>query len=143
MICPNCGANNADQTKFCVACGARFEEQTPPPPPPPVYQQPQQNYQSQANYQQPPYQQPVPAVDPRTMPLTTGQFMIMDLLMMIPIVNLIILFVWGFSSTENENRKSWCKAKLIWMLIGIGITVILTIIFTIVGVSLFDSLSSY
>lgn len=46
MFCTNCGAANADGTKFCVSCGSPLAQ--------PQYQQP--NYQ-QPNYQQPNFQQ--------------------------------------------------------------------------------------
>lgn len=41
------------------------------------------------------------------------------LLMVIPIANIVMLFVWGFGSSGNLNRKNWAKAALIWMAIGV------------------------
>ena len=45
------------------------------------------------------------------------------LLLCIPVVNIVLLFVWGFGS-GNENRRNYAKASLIM----IGIALILYII---------------
>ncbi|MEP6881779.1 MAG: hypothetical protein ABI866_07295, partial [Dokdonella sp.] len=37
----------------------------------------------------------------------------------IPLVNIVMLFVWGFSSTTNPNKSNFCKAYLIIFLITI------------------------
>ena len=57
-----------------------------------------------------------------------GQWMIITLVMSIPCVNIIMLFVWGFSS-ENRTRANYCKAALIWWIISIAIGVILSVVF--------------
>ena len=44
--------------------------------------------------------------------------------MMIPLVNLIMLFVWAFGSGTSESKANWAKASLIFMLIGIIISII-------------------
>ena len=36
------------------------------------------------------------------------------LVLSIPCVGLVMLFVWGFSGTENQSRANFCKAALIW-----------------------------
>lgn len=36
------------------------------------------------------------------------------LVLSIPCVGLVMLFVWGFGSTENQSRANFCKAALIW-----------------------------
>lgn len=55
-----------------------------------------------------------------------GDWMISILIMSIPLVGLIMLFVWAFGKGENENKKNWAKANLIWFAI---MTVIMIIIF--------------
>lgn len=57
--------------------------------------------------------------------MTTGEWVVTLLLLGIPCVNIIMLFVWAFGN-GNENRKNYCRATLIWMLVGIGIALILT-----------------
>ena len=57
--------------------------------------------------------------------MTTGEWVVTLLLLGIPCVNIIMLFEWAFGNW-NENRKNYCRATLIWMLVGIGISLILT-----------------
>lgn len=61
-------------------------------------------------------------------PLTTGQYMLMDLLMAVPVVNLVMLIVWGFSEASNINRKNWARSRLIWLGIGLGISILVMLI---------------
>ncbi|MEP1096004.1 MAG: hypothetical protein ABJG78_12900 [Cyclobacteriaceae bacterium] len=37
----------------------------------------------------------------------------------IPLVGLIMLFIWGFGSGTNQNKANWAKAVLIFYLIMI------------------------
>ena len=120
MICPNCGTNNSDSTKFCITCGTRLDANS-------AGQEQQQAYQ-QPNYQAAPPVVPTPVNQANAEPLTTGQFLLMDLILIIPLVGLIMCFVWAFGDGSNLNRKAWAKAKLIWMLIGIVLTILLVLL---------------
>ncbi|MGI5972025.1 MAG: hypothetical protein ACOX7P_09960, partial [Oscillospiraceae bacterium] len=46
-------------------------------------------------------------------PLRVGQYIGMFLLMCVPILNIILLFVWGFGSSANLNKKNFARAALI------------------------------
>ncbi|MBR1573108.1 MAG: hypothetical protein IJ655_10230 [Lachnospiraceae bacterium] len=52
-------------------------------------------------------------------PSSMGQWFVTILLTLIPVVGLVMLFVWAFGNTADESKKNWAKANLIWMLIGI------------------------
>lgn len=56
--------------------------------------------------------------------ISVKDWFITILITVIPLVNLIMYFVWAFSTTENPNRSNWAKAKLIWMLIGLGLFIL-------------------
>ena len=60
-------------------------------------------------------------------PLGTGQFVLLEFLTSLPIAGFILLLVWAFGGDVNENKRNYCRAKLIWLLIGIGITVFVLI----------------
>lgn len=49
--------------------------------------------------------------------VTVGEWFITMLLMIIPLVNIIILFVWAFGSNIKMSKSNWAKAQLIWMAI--------------------------
>lgn len=92
--------------------------------------------QNQNNvYQEQPaaaYSAPAPYVD--AAPLSIGGYLIMMIVSVIPLVNLIMLFVWGFGNS-NLNRKNYARAQLIVL----AVCVVLGVIF---GASLFASLAS-
>lgn len=82
--------------------GAPF---TPPPPPPPTYYP----------------QQPMAPV------ISIKDWMLTMLIMMIPIVNIIMMFVYAFGD-GNPSKKNYFKASLIWAAIGLGIYILFFVI---------------
>ncbi|MBB4035783.1 putative integral membrane protein [Dysgonomonas hofstadii] len=56
--------------------------------------------------------------------VSMGEWLITMLIMIIPLVNLIMLFVWAFGSNTPESKANWAKAQLVWMVIGIILVVI-------------------
>ncbi|OPX29582.1 MAG: hypothetical protein B1H09_06155 [Gemmatimonadaceae bacterium 4484_173] len=66
--------------------------------------------------------------DDRTAPFSTGGFFLVQLALMIPFVNLILLLVFAFSGSMNVNLQNYSKAVLIWMLIGVGIALIVGVL---------------
>jgi len=124
MFCENCGSKLPDGSKFCGSCGSKTEAG------PPAYQAPAQPPPQPA----PPssaYAPPVQASPPRPQggyappaayaatapagsePLRVGQYIGMFLLLCIPILNIILLFVWGFGGSVNLNKKNFARASLI------------------------------
>lgn len=57
--------------------------------------------------------------------MTLGDWLVTLLLTAIPFVNIILLIVWAFSSNTNLNKKNYSKAMLIFMSIGIVLTILL------------------
>ena len=51
--------------------------------------------------------------------MSLGDWIITMIVLSIPIVGFIMLFVWGFSSSANPNKANFCKAALIFYLIGL------------------------
>ena len=51
--------------------------------------------------------------------VTLGNWIITMIIMLIPIVNIVMLFVWAFSSSTNPSKSNWAKASLIFFAIGI------------------------
>lgn len=74
-----------------------------------------------ANSYQPPVKSDLDA------PLTMGQFLLQDLICLIPIANIVMLIIWSFSDDANTNRKNWARARLIWLGIGIALSIVVLI----------------
>ncbi|NQF15591.1 hypothetical protein HPY31_16895 [Brevibacillus sp. HB1.3] len=70
--------------------------------------------------------------------MTMKDWIVVSLFMMIPIANLVLLFVWAFGSDGNLNRKNWAKAGLLLMAIFFGLyfvfgTITAIITFILIG----------
>ena len=50
--------------------------------------------------------------------ISTKEWVIINLVMLIPIVNIIMLIVWAFGDNTNLNKANWAKASIIVWVIG-------------------------
>ncbi len=75
----------------------------------------QQNPYQQSSYQQPQYQgyQTYQNTGNMEEPMSVKEWLITDLLLMIPCVNIVLIFVWAFSSSEKKSKSNYFKASLI------------------------------
>ena len=101
--------------------------------------QPTQQMPAQGQHAQPQYQQQYQQYPPRQISFdkkatSTGQWMLTLFLVCIPVVNIILLLVWAFSSSTERSKKNWARANIIWAIIGIIVTVALVAIGTAMGV---------
>lgn len=93
---------------------------TPPPPAPqPVPVQTVQQQPVQRTAQQPLYAAPPQAVAVyQEEPISTGGYIGILLLMMLPVVNLICAIIWACGGCSKRNQTNFARALLVWMLIG-------------------------
>jgi hypothetical protein len=56
-------------------------------------------------------------------------WLITFLITAIPLVGLIMLFVWGFSENSNKVRSTWAKAMLVWYAIVIALSTLFIVLF--------------
>ena len=61
--------------------------------------------------------------------MSVKDWMITLLVSLIPLVGIIMLFVWAFSAAENPNKSNWAKAALIWAAILVVLYIIVAVIF--------------
>ncbi len=110
MICPNCGAQLADQTVHCNYCGQPTGINMSQPMP---------------HMQQMPQQMPVQLQIPMDhKPISPMGYFGYNLLFAIPIVGLIMMFMYAFGSDTNVNVKNFARYYLIVYLISIVLVVI-------------------
>ncbi len=73
------------------------------------------------------------AADSRT--LGIGDWMITLLFFLLPIVNIIVMAIWAFSSRGNIHRRNFSRACLLWIIILLlGYVVAMTV----AGYTIFD-----
>lgn len=61
--------------------------------------------------------------------VSIGDWLITILITIIPLVNIIMLFVWAFGSGTNPSKANWAKATIIWIAISIFLAIIVIVIF--------------
>lgn len=143
-FCNGCGAkaeqqqpipNEVKQNVNNAESQPQQQPNIPPQQQPNIPPQPQPNTPPQAQHYIPPqtYQPPQYYTAPGNNayssqfdrePLSVLQYIGMFLLIGIPIVGIVLLFVWGFGSSVNLNKKNFARAMLILSLIGIIISII-------------------
>ena len=135
MICRNCGGEYPDYKDNCPNCGTRnpnvsYNSQ---------YSAPQNS--GNRNGGQYGYQQPVNTVyvnEPDVHydeHVSIGGWIGRWIVMCIPIVNIIMLFVWAFGGSRKYSLKTWARARLLLALIVIIALLITVIVLAVSGVN--------
>lgn len=135
MICRNCGGEYPDYKDNCPNCGTRnpnvsYNSQ---------YSAPQNS--GNRNGGQYGYQQPVNTVyvnEPDVHydeHVSIGGWIGRWIVMCIPIVNIIMLFVWAFGGSKKYSLKTWARARLLLALIVIIALLITVIVLAVSGVN--------
>lgn len=141
-FCDKCGTLVSGEGKFCPSCGAPLEsavdlgkpdidtpvqtEQQPSPYVAPVnntYSGTSSSNQGQIPAYPQSYNTNSNASSNNDM--TIGKWLLTFLISAIPIVGLIMLFIWAFGDDGNTTRQTFSKAYLLWTLISVGATFIL------------------
>lgn len=69
--------------------------------------------------------------------ISVKEWMLTILIMIIPIVNIVMMFVWAFGD-GNPSKQNYFKASLLWAAIGIAVYVLFFVL--LFGVLLSSSL---
>lgn len=112
MQCKQCGNILPDGAQFCNHCGVKFMPPPPPAQPYPIHPP----YPAQPPYPQQPY-----TGQNLSAPMSTWDFIKMYLLLLIPIANIVLVFVWAFGDNVNINKRNLMRANLIVTGIGLGL----------------------
>lgn len=73
-------------------------------------------------------------------PVSMKEWLITFLILMVPCVNIVMMFVWAFSSTEKKSKSNFFKVQLI--LTGIGLALYILFLIVIFGVAMFAELAN-
>jgi len=65
---------------------------------------------------------------PLTEVVSVGEWMLTLLISVIPVVNLVMLFVWAFGSNTKLSKANWAKAILIWLAILVVFYILIAVL---------------
>jgi uncharacterized membrane protein YvbJ len=116
MICNTCGRQIKNEAaNFCEYCGASFREQVQAASSQglesPFYNR--QTISEQSPYTMSGIQQNIG----REKPISFREWIGFYALLLVPILNIVILTIWAFSYSTPENKKTWARATLIFIVI--------------------------
>ncbi len=104
-FCNHCGASVGEDDRFCTVCGKPITVES-------AAEQPKASHEE--NHKQ---------AELDREPITVGGYLIMFLVMCIPVVNLVVLLLWAFGKNGNVNRRNFSRAALIYIAIGIVLSI--------------------
>lgn len=67
--------------------------------------------------------------DQKKMPMSVKDWLLTLLIIAIPIVGIVMLFVYAFGNNENLNRQNWAKAQLIVLAIVFALLLLCLVVF--------------
>lgn len=71
-----------------------------------------------------------------------GSWVVVVLLTLIPLVNIIYLLVLAFGAGTSVAKRNFARASLIWMAVGIALSIVLGILIAVAGLSVFAELAN-
>lgn len=125
MYCPNCGKEVPVDANVCPDCGKVLKSQSAAGAPVGGVGAPVGSVEAPVRTV---VETPVRAAASADAPVTLGDWFVTILLTWIPIVRLIMLFVWGFDSATSPSKKNWARANLIWIAVGMAVGVVISVL---------------
>jgi len=72
--------------------------------------------------------------------MSVGEWVLTIFILALPLVGLIMLFVWAFGNDQYKSRQNFAKASLIWLLIVVGLYLIIILAFSSTIFGLYNNL---
>lgn len=132
-FCSNCGKEVADGMTFCQECGAKIDNDAEVSAQ--VNEQPAVNPVSDVQPVSQPDSVSNPAEEEKFKTVKTSTYFWLEFLFAIPVIGLIVCLIIAFAP-KNKNLRNFAKSKLIWLLVLIIISALLTVIGLIIGSSI-------
>jgi len=121
--CHVCGKEFENETAYCADCGTKLNHEEPAAAPGAQY---------------------TAVPEDKAKPLGMWDYFLMEFISKVPVLNLVMFFIWGFTGEANENKKNWSRSKLIWAAIGLVLSIAgiaLTALLGTVAFSVVDEVS--
>lgn len=109
MKCSNCGKENLDGGRFCAECGTALPTQNP--------------LQSQVQYVEITEQN----LPPEYKPISMWGYFGYQLLFSIPCVGIIVLVIFAFGGSKNQNVRNFARSYFCYMILMVLLVAIIVI----------------
>ncbi len=148
-FCTNCGKEISEDAAFCTECGTPLAKETSAAQPVAAQEPETAATQVATMPPQPAVAEPSPPVYPaQNVPqpdksgvISTGYFFGMMLLYSVPVLGWLVCVVMSLAA-KNQSKKNFAKAILIWLGIGLVLSVISYIVFRWLGGRLTDYINT-
>ena len=134
MKCPKCGEEIADGSTFCTNCGEQLSSgstaaQPDAAAPQTSAQQPAPEDGKPAPEKEPKKkQQPEKTLEELTRPVGMLRYFVMFLALAVPILNIVMLFKWGFGWGVNKNVRNFARGALLYALVMLALTIFIWVV---------------
>jgi hypothetical protein len=54
-----------------------------------------------------------------TRPLTVSEWFVTILILALPLVNIVMYLYWAFAEGVNVNKRNFCRASILWAIVGL------------------------
>ncbi len=54
-----------------------------------------------------------------TRPLTVKEWFVTILILALPLVNIVMYLYWAFADGVNVNKRNFCRASILWFVVGL------------------------
>jgi heme/copper-type cytochrome/quinol oxidase subunit 2 len=71
--------------------------------------------------------------------MSVKDWLITSLILCIPLVGIIMLFVWAFGGDVNKNKQNYAKASLIFVAIAFVVYILIAIVFVSIFAAAFSN----
>ena len=140
MFCSNCGNNVPEGTFFCTNCGKAFDTQQTAQN---TMQTPAAPEQAPKAKAQPVSQPAQPVYAPQNLTAVgTGWYFGMMLLFAVPVIGWILCLATAFTN-KNPSKKNFAKAMLIWLVIGLILSIVMFFVIQWAAAMVMDYVNTY
>jgi len=70
--------------------------------------------------------------------ITTSEWILTKLIVLIPIVNIVMLFIWAYNKKTDLNKSNWAKAELVVLAVKFILYLIIIFITIILFLNFFN-----
>lgn len=111
--CQKCGGFVGEEDLYCIHCGMPLEHTEPESVP--------NTGDSGAAHQE------KETDEEMARPLRFGEYLLIGVLLLLPVVNIILAVIWATSKKENPNRRNLARAWLVFAAIGAALSLLFCI----------------